>query len=194
MWCTLSKFVRASCLVVLASGMSASAATIQYSAILGPEALGATGTGFALITIDTDVSSMRVEANFAGLSGLSSVAHIHCCTSVPGTGLAGVATTTPSFTGWPAGVTAGSYDFTYDMTLASSFSATFVTNNGGTPGAALATLIAGIDAGRAYFNVHSSTFPGGEIRGFLTAVPEPGTALLLGLGLSVLARRGRGQG
>ena len=34
-----------------------------------------------------------------------------------------------------------------------------------------------------YLNIHSTTFPGGEIRGQVTVVPEPATLLLLGSAL-----------
>jgi hypothetical protein len=178
-------------LVLLGSATPGLALTLPYSATFEPEVLGATGSGSALITFDTDLNTMRVEANFAGLSGTSTVAHIHCCTASPGTGTVGVATITPSFTGWPVGVTAGAYDLTYDTSLASTYNAAFVTANGGTAASALAALLAGIDAGTAYFNVHSTTFPGGEIRGFLAPVPEPGTGLLLLVGIWLAARASR---
>ncbi len=41
--------------------------------------------------------------------------------------------------------------------------------------------------GQAYFNIHTQSFAGGEIRGFLTPVPEPQTYQLLAMGLGLLS-------
>jgi hypothetical protein len=87
--------------------------------------------------------------------------------------------------GFPLGVTAGSFSNTYDMTLASSYNPAFITANGGTVASAEAALIGGMVAGGTYFNIHTSVFGGGEIRGFL-AVPEPSTLVFVGAGLLVL--------
>ena len=56
---------------------------------------------------------------------------------------------------------------------------------------AFSALATGLDLGRACFNVHTSSFGGGEIRGLLVAVPEPGSCALLlaGLGLVGWAAR-----
>src|SRR5262249_49728055 len=119
------------------------------------------------ITIDNVANTMRVQATFAGTLGNTTACHIHTPTAVAGTGTAGVATLTPAFTGFPLGTTSGSMDHTFDLTLTSSYNAPFVTANGGTAAGAEAALLAGIAAGKAYFNIHTTSVPGGEIRSFL---------------------------
>ena len=151
------------------------------------------GTGWARVTIDFDLVTMHVEASFSDLTGTTTASHIHCCTAAPDSGTAGVATQTPSFAGFPLGVTAGTYDHTFDMTLAASYNAAFMTANGGTVSGAFNALAAGLDAHKAYFNVHTNAFPGGEIRGFLQPVPEPGTYALTLLGLAAVGAAARHQ-
>jgi hypothetical protein len=136
------------------------------------------------VDIDTTAHTMRVRVSFADLLAGVTASHIHCCTVVPFTGTASVATTTPTFTGFPSGVTFGTYDRTFDMLLSSSYRAGFITDHGGTPASAEAALAFGLDVGEAYLNIHTTLFPGGEIRGFLTPVPDPGSSLLL-LGVSL---------
>jgi len=177
----------AACAALFVS-MTVSAATIQFSAALSGPAEGNTspGLGSALVTIDDVARTMNINASFSGLTGNTTAAHIHCCTTTPGAGTIGVATTTPNFPGFPTGVTAGSYNQTFDLNLASSYNASFVNANGGVPGAYNA-LLAGLNQGRAYFNIHSSTFGGGEIRGFLAPVPVPAAAWLFVSGIAGLA-------
>jgi hypothetical protein len=189
-------------LAVIATGAvvaaSARAATISFDAVL----LGAAesppnaspGTGFAAVDFDTTANTMHVHFDFTGLLGTTTASHIHSATAVPLTGTAGVATTVPTFTGFPLGVTSGTYDHTFDMTLASSYNPAFVTANGGTIASAEAALLAGMIAETAYLNIHTTVDPGGEIRGFLVPVPEPSTWALLALGAAtagfVARRRG----
>jgi CHRD domain/PEP-CTERM motif len=46
--------------------------------------------------------------------------------------------------------------------------------------------LANILAGNTYINFHTEQFPGGEVRGQIEVVPEPGTFALFGLGLAGL--------
>lgn len=151
------------------------------------------GTGSFTFTLTGNV--FTINGSFVGLLGNTTASHIHCCTAAAFTGTAGVATQVPTFSGFPLGVTAGSYSSSFDLSLTSSWNAAFITANGGTTTSAMAALIAGLNSGRTYLNIHTTQFPGGEIRGFIiSTVPEPSsvfltTAGLLGVALLVVRRR-----
>ena len=189
----------AGCLLAAAVAMPAAAEKSIYTAVLNGStespANASPGTGSATVTIDSDLHTMRIQESFSGLLAGVTASHIHCCTTVSDAGTAGVATTTPTFPDFPSGVTSGSYDYTFDMTAASSYNAPFVTASGGIDGAFLA-LVAGLNGGNSYVNIHTTLFPAGEIQGFLHAapVPEPETYAMLLAGLAIIgavARRRR---
>lgn len=183
--------------LALATALPAAAHEVVYLADLSGAAEAPSnaspGTGMAKVTMDFDLVTMRVEASFSGLLGTTTASHIHCCTTVPGDGTAGVATPVPTFPGFPLGITSGSYDHTFDMTDANSYNPAYITANGGTVGTAFAAFVTGLDGGMAYLNIHTTAFPAGEIRGFLLAVPEPETYALMLLGLAVVGAAARHQ-
>jgi hypothetical protein len=152
---------------------------------------GSPGTGQATITLDTTLHTMRVQADFSGLfpiipmglpnAGMPSgttAAHIHCCLASPFLTNVNVpvATTAPTFPGFPLGVTFGTYDQTFDLTAASTYNLPPNMNPnpflGTTAASAEPVFTNALLAGETYFNIHTTAFPGGEIRGFL-AVPGP---------------------
>ncbi len=186
---------------MVAAGMLAIAsqagAAIVYNAKLDgaseapPNA--STGTGTSTVYLDLAAHTLRVTFSFTGLVSPTTVAHIHGPTSTAGAGTAGVMTMTPSFFGFPVGVTSGSYDTTFDTDVAATYNPTFIANfGGGTVAGAEVALAAALAGGKAYLNIHSQDYPGGEIRGFYSEVPLPAAIgpLLLGLlGLVAHSRR-----
>jgi hypothetical protein len=150
------------------------AQALVFKTILGPEAVGATGSGTATLSIDEVTNLMSIQVAFQGLSGTTTASHIHGPTTSPLTGNAGVMTTTPTFAGFPLGVSAGTYNKTLNLLDATTYRAGFVTASGGTVLGARNAFLAALIGKKAYLNVHSTTFAGGEIRGFFQQqVPSP---------------------
>jgi len=144
------------------------------------------GIGSTDVYYDDLAHTLLVQVTFSGLLGTTTASHIHAATATPGSGNAIVATTTPTFPGFPLGVTSGTYVHTLDLTDSGSWNPAFITAHGGTPASAESFFIPALNAREAYLNIHTTFRPGGEIRGFLVA-PIPASILLFGTGLAGLA-------
>jgi len=168
---TVSKFAVAILLIVVLAG-SAQALTYTFDdSLSGRQEVSpnlSTGLGQILGTYDDVSNTFDFELYFTGLSSPTVAAHLHSPAS-PGVNAA----VQIGFTGFPLGVTTGFFENTYIFTAAQE-----------------TDLLAGL----MYVNIHTSAFPGGEIRGQITArqtggtpptgVPDhAGTGVLLGLGL-----------
>ena len=127
----------------------------------------APGTGFGSVTLSLDQTQITVNESWSGLLAPATASHIH--------GPAGVGTNAAvlfPFSGVPATTSGAIPQQTFSITP---------------------TQVGYLFAGYLYMNVHTSVFPGGEIRGQLTLVPEPATATLLVVGAFGLAWRFRRQ-
>ena len=167
-----SRFVLVTAIVLTSAPLPALAATIALTASMdcaqanagaGTCGAGGSGTGSATITFDDVTNLLSWNISWSGLSGALTVAHFHG----------------PALPNQNAGV---QVDF---LSIAP-----------GNPSIGSATITASQATDLLnelwYLNIHSSTFTGGEIRGQVTVVPEPTTALLLTIGLAGLAARTRG--
>ena len=124
---------------------------------------GSPGTGFGTVVLNAAQTQITVDESWSGITTPATASHIH--------GPGGVGTNAPvlfPFSGVPA-ATSGSIP-----------EQTFAINS---------TQVSYLFSGFLYMNVHSSTFPGGEIRGQLLLVPEPSTLALVGLGSGAIAFR-----
>lgn len=183
-------------LAIIGFSGTANAAVISWSATLDASQennplITSTATGVGTVTFDDVTNLLTLDLTWAGLTGLGQQAHIHCC--VAPTANAGIAVDlwlvpTPQ----PA---TGSFTRVEDLDLVNPFRASFLAANGGTVDSAFAALVAAMNSGHAYFNIHTANYPGGEIRGnIFPAAPEPATVLLFALGAGALGLRRRIRG
>jgi hypothetical protein len=171
---------------------AAHAATLTFGGVLSganevPPA-NSPGAGTVTVILDPTAETIQIVAAFFGLTTPDVAAHIHCCAPL-GTNV-GVATTVPAFAGFPLNVTQGTYvSPLFSLEDSTFYNPAFVTLEGGLEQAETA-LIAGIENQQTYFNIHTTMFPGGEIRTQLlplgTAVPEPSTWAMMLIGFAGL--------
>jgi hypothetical protein len=140
------------------------ATTITFNASLSglqevpPNASPATGLG--IVVLDDVAHSITVNLSWNNLNAIPTAAHIHG-PAAPGVNAVILFNLSPWLQFSASGVMT---EQTFSITD---------------------PQILDLEAGLYYFNIHTSVFPGGEIRGQIEqiGVPEPGTLLLLGLGI-----------
>lgn len=150
-----------------------------------------TATGFATFTLNDARTEFRYNATIFGLDFTGTqtaptadnlvAAHIHAAAPP----------------GMNAGVVFGFFGMPFNDNNPNDVVVTpFTTGVGGTisgkwdtpegNGTTLTAQLPNILAGLSYINFHTVLFPGGEIRGQITIVPEPASLTLLGLGAIAL--------
>jgi CHRD domain/PEP-CTERM motif len=125
-------------------------------------------TGFVTVELNDAQNALRFNLNFTPLLAAQTASHIH--------GLGGPNDVAPVRI-IPPTLPLG-HLVNFDIAIPDPLP--------NQPALSRAAFVQGLHDGQTYFNVHSELHPGGEIRGQLQLVPEPGTLFLLGSGLAGL--------
>ena len=165
-----SRIVLALAIAVMAFAFTgAQAQVITYNASLnGPSEdppSPSAGIGTATVEIDPVSHTIHIITDFSGLTGMTTVAHIHAPTPDPMSGTADVAV---PMVGFPVSVTSGQYDMVLFLNQDNTYDTAFLAAHGNSASGAEAALLQALAEGRAYINIHSDIYPNGEIRGFLS--------------------------
>lgn len=126
---------------------------------------GSPGVGEAFLALDDVANTLNINLTYSGLTSPATNAHIH--SAPPGTNGPVIIPFVPA--GFVTGLASGSFIASLNLT---------------------ALQVADILSGDTYINIHTPNFPGGEIRGNITAatlVPEPASLCLFVQGLLGLA-------
>jgi MYXO-CTERM domain-containing protein len=132
-----------------------------------------TRTGSGIFNMTLTGTTLNITGDFGGLSGTFRDAHIHAA-ALPGVN-AGVLYGLASQITLSTDLKSGTINATVQLV-----------DNANNRGFTVAQQLEQLNGGLWYFNVHSSTFTGGEIRGQINPVPEPSTIALGVLGLGAL--------
>ena len=167
--------------IVAASPAQAAGYRVVLNGATEEPPVATSGTGGGILVFDPIARTLMVTLNYSALTGGPGAAHIHCCTTSPFSGNVGVAVDFPAF----PSMASGTYNRVFDTSLAATYGGAFLAANGGTVAGAEAALAGGLADGRAYVNIHTTLFAGGEIRGFtgpnwphitVSSAPEPSVA------------------
>ena len=154
--------------VALGAGLQFAGAQSFISNMDGAQDGGGARQGTGTVGLTLVGSTLTLSGgSYSGLTANSSAAHIH------GPAVPGVNASVLYDLGGVGIVTLGSTSGTISGVVN-------IVN--GIGGFTLAQQLTQLNSGLWYINIHNASFPGGEIRGQITVVPEPTSAVLLVLG------------
>jgi hypothetical protein len=158
---------------------------IATATLTGDGISPSTGTGTGSVLFDSATDTLTVALAFTGLTsptaipaGVPGAAHIHLGPDPASNGPPIFPFIEPYANDFPLGVTSGTYVTT--LTAASFLPDPADGIN------TFAQAVNAIETGDTYFNIHTLAYPGGEIAGEISVVPEPGSLTLAELGLGIV--------
>lgn len=149
------------------------------------------GMGNGTLMLSDDMNTLFANISFTNLTAPALKGHVHCCAPIGSDAAVAIPlSVTPAKSGMLTGM--------IDLTKLSSYDAEFLAAYGSSVTTLRSTFLSGLEGGLAYVNLHTATYPTGEIRGQAAAaatgaVPEPSAWLLMitGFGLVGAAVRRR---
>jgi hypothetical protein len=162
------------CVLSISASLTFAQAQSYIANLNGAQDGGGARQGTGSVNLTLSGLTLSLSGTYSGLTTAMSAGHIH------GPGAPGVnASVIYDLVG--PGVLTGTTSGTYSGSITLTPVVTGYTTT--------SQQIADLNAGLWYLNIHDSTFPGGEIRGQITQVPEPSSLALLGLGAGALVYR-----
>lgn len=163
-------------------GVSANAAIFTYTAALNGfqevPSVQTQAVGVIVLTVDDVAQTFSGTGDIWFLQNNPTMFHIHVA---------------PFGSNGPVRLNIGPGAISAPAGPFSQRSVNFTLGTGALVGTTFAALKSNLDNNQGYFNIHTDPFPGGEIRGQIAPVPEPGTLAALGLGAVALLRRRRAK-
>ena len=162
------------CALTLTACITGAQAQSYIAHLDGAQDGGGARQGSGTVNLTLSGLGLSLSGSYSGITTPISAGHIH------GPGAPGV-NVGVIYDLFGAGIITGTTSGTYSGT---------VTLIPAAPGySTTAQQISDLNAGLWYLNIHDSTFPGGEIRGQISLVPEPSSLALMGLGVGALVLR-----